>query len=839
MDGQSRERSRTRATILRTAGSLFALWIGIGCGESGPDPERFSHHLDRAQEALSRGPSGLATADIELRSAIAVDPENIEANFLLGEVRVQREDFPGAIFYFEETLALEPDHPGAAAALAIVLRSRDAGRAQELANQAKRVAPEDPRGHIAEAELALQAGRIGDALAAAQRSVELDPALPGAQHVLGRAHESLYWNDRLLGRASDPAHLEAALSAFDNYATLQGPLDPWSGRIAAVRVLGMWPGRQDEALEAYRELLRDSLSNAPAPTQIHLARAALGFALEMGDMPLATETLERLIELNPHELTYWDELARIRESESPGQGGETLLALLTEDPGNPEVHLRYASFLRATQGRRAAVEYLTRQTENERLRPEMLGALVELHEQVGLIAERDKALTALEAEFPLHPISLQARGRLALQEGNTRAAVQALRQLVTHEDSGKAQHLLAYAEFAEKNYEESLRAIARAVEIDPAQEHRLRRLRAHAAYEGRDCAQAVSNFATLLSQESLEPTDQVLLARCFYRLGEQGPGRRVLRDLLASTDPPIEGIVEFSKREGHNPSETNRIQRVLRLSLEENPDHPQLITQLALTELIRGDAESAQRRLDAAVARGVADAELLLLRGRLNLERGALEAARVDLEEVYRTRPTLPRALSLLVRTLVGLNNDPAAIAALTRAEKFGLLGRDRRAMLGELQLAAGDRAGALQNLEIALRQGSRLANVKRNLALLLADEENEWERALKLATQLTATQRFDPDAWDILGYVYLRADFNVAAEKLFRRALDLNAAAEGPARPGSHYRLGLALEALGRSEEAAAAFERAGALDDRFLRKPDFELPASGQDLIRTGAAS
>ena len=135
MDGLNRERSRIRATTFRTAGSLFALWIGIGCGESGPDPKRYAHHVDRAQEALSRGQSGLATADIELRSAIAADPENIEANFLLGEVRVQREDFPGAIFYFEETLALEPDHPGAAAALAIVLRSRDAERAQELANK--------------------------------------------------------------------------------------------------------------------------------------------------------------------------------------------------------------------------------------------------------------------------------------------------------------------------------------------------------------------------------------------------------------------------------------------------------------------------------------------------------------------------------------------------------------------------------------------------------------------------------------------------------------------------------------------------------------------------------
>ena len=785
MDGQKRGRSRSEATSLLTAGLLFAVGFGFGCSESDPDPKRFAHYMGRAQEAMSRGPTGLKTADIELRGAIASNTSDAQANFLLGEVRLHQEDFSGARFYFEEALFLEPEHPGATAALGYALRSQDPERAQQLVDQAIRLAPKDPRGHVAQAELALEAGRPKDALTAAEQSVLLDPGLAAAQDVLGRTHESLYRQDVLLGKQPDSTHLQAAATAFARASNLPSLGDPWSGRIASARVLSIWPDREEEALEAHRELFRDARPEASISTQIRITQAARNFAVAMGDISFATKTLRRLIDLSPMELSYWDELARIRENESPGKGGETIQELLAEKPEDPEAHLRYASFLRATAGSSAAIDYLNEQAEQEHLRPEMLGALIEIHEQLGQLQERDDRLAALEAEFSDHAITLQARGNAALQAGDTANAVRALRQLVIHADSDRAQHLLAYAEFAERNYAESLQAISRAGEINPGQEYMLRRLKAHAAYRANDCKQTISAFSALLAQESLEPDDHALLARCLYRIGEPAAGRRILRDLLASPNPPIEGIVEFSKQEALNPSESDRIDRTLQVALEIHPDNPQLITQLAVKQIQKGQKDAAHRRLNAAVERDAIDGELLFLRGQLNLEALDLETARTDLAEAYRLRPTLPRALSFLVRTLVELDDTSAAIAALTRGQKLGLLGRGHRALLGELQLATGKRKEALQNFRVAVNQGHTAVQLKRYLSVLLAEQTNEFKRALALAEQFTTTRPYDPDSWDLLGYVFLRANLPHEAESSFRRGLQLNASIEKPPKSG------------------------------------------------------
>ena len=294
MDGQKRGRSRSEATKLLTASLLFAVGFGLGCGESGPDPERFAHHLGRAQEAMSLGPSGLKTADIELRGAIASNPSDAQAMFLLGEVRLHLEDFPGARFYFEEALLLDPEHPEATATLGFALRSQDPERAQQLVDRAIRLAPKNPRGHVAQAELALGVGRLGDALAAAEQSVLLDAELAAAQDVLGRTLESLYRQDFLLGKQPDSTRLQAAAAAFERSANLPSLGDPWSGRIASARVLSIWPDRREEALEAYRELFRDSHSEASVSTQIRITQAARNVAVNMGDIPFCHKSTRAL-----------------------------------------------------------------------------------------------------------------------------------------------------------------------------------------------------------------------------------------------------------------------------------------------------------------------------------------------------------------------------------------------------------------------------------------------------------------------------------------------------------------------------------------------------------------
>ena len=63
------------------------------------------------------------------------------------------------------------------------------------------------------------------------------------------------------------------------------------------------------------------------------------------------------------------------------------------------------------------------------------------------------------------------------------------------------------------------------------------------------------------------------------------------------------------------------------------------------------------------------------------------------------------------------------------------------------------------------------------------------------------------------LGYVYLKKGLNDPALQQFKYALEIAQRASNdaiPERPEYHYHMGLALQALGRGNEAATSFERA-----------------------------
>jgi tetratricopeptide (TPR) repeat protein len=801
--------------LSQTSVAALAMAVAVlGCQS---EDDRFEHYVRRADAALQAF-EGEETAVIELLNALQIRPDDAQVNFRLGELRQNQGLYREAIFFFEEAHQLDPEHSRAAVSLALLLRSSEPERAAAMLLSARERDANNAWIHAAEAELALDRESPTAAIAAAKRAVELEPNLPFAHLALGRAHMGQIRVAQLLGERARNADFVGALAAFSRYAELTGPSQQWNSLLESARVLAAWPLHSQQALEKFQEALAAADDQIPENARIRVASQVLEFARARSDDELRAVALERLLVLEPEHLAYWDELALVREINS-GNGGHTLEQLIAEQPDNPEAHLRYSGYLRTTQGPQAAIAHLVEFSENEALRPTLLGALAEAYDSTGQKADRARALLELEDDYTFHPVTLLTRAKRAFQLGQVEDAVQDLRDLARIGGHGEAEGMLAFAEFALGNHQAVLDASSRAAELNPRLESGLLEIRARAAYALGNCPVAGRAMLRLLSENRLDDPEQVQLARCLYRSDRAAQGRKLLRRLLAKPTPIVEAVLEFARREMNNPRQRNLLRRKLEQAVVRDPGNRALQVGLAEARrrdgLIRESIAGLDRALE--VASDASKPDLLLLRAQLHSDAGEFDAAQRDAGLALALDPALDGALRLYLSALNRLGRDDEAIAALEARQRAGVLDADRTALLGRLYLRTGKRDAGRDTLLRAYQKGCRIPEVLTALAFMLADDGERLAIALRLAQLAVEGDDESPNSLDTLGYVYLQSGQAEKALGYFDRAVE-GAAPKSEAGEravaGFHFRRGLALQALGRDSEAAIAFEHAHALD-------------------------
>jgi tetratricopeptide (TPR) repeat protein len=123
---------------------------------------------------------------------------------------------------------------------------------------------------------------------------------------------------------------------------------------------------------------------------------------------------------------------------------------------------------------------------------------------------------------------------------------------------------------------------------------------------------------------------------------------------------------------------------------------------------------------------------------------------------------------------------------------------------------------------EKVIREDPKAISAKNDLAFLLAQNGEDLDRAAVLAEESRQVDSTDPRTADTLGFIYLRKGLHEAALNQFQFGLEMNGDRPGILAPMLHYHLGLTLRAMDRNAEAAAAFERALALDADFPEAVD-----------------
>jgi tetratricopeptide (TPR) repeat protein len=154
------------------------------------DPNSAAAHMlsGEALDGLARTPEAIT----EFEAALKIAPREPEVNFGLGYLHWKLSQFDEAAKYFNDELAIDPNHPQALAYLAdIAMKNNEPEKALPLLQKVVKQRDDIRIAYVDLGAILTQQKRYPEALAALQQAVKLDPAQPDAHFRLGKLHQTM------------------------------------------------------------------------------------------------------------------------------------------------------------------------------------------------------------------------------------------------------------------------------------------------------------------------------------------------------------------------------------------------------------------------------------------------------------------------------------------------------------------------------------------------------------------------------------------------------------------------------------------------------------------------
>lgn len=778
----ARRRVRRPALLLGALAALLAASLLAGC--QGDLESRLSEI-----QALQR--AGRFGETIEpLRELLDRHPDHAGANYLLGIALVQTGQPGQAAWPLRK--AARSDQYRAAASLTLASTLFSSQNYEQAVAALDRGLEKDPD------RLALRILR-GQALLAAGRPEE---ALAEAERILEREPDHFRALGLKAGALGDLERFEEAAAAHARVEELAGERQSRDMQARSCALTARFHASREERERAdgkYAECLERF------PGHGLVLGWASAYYDESGRPGKATELWRDALKRAPDVYAFWKRLANRLEAAGELEEAEAQLEEATTLFDTAQSWLDLAA-LRRSHGdsagaREAMEEVLARVGEgaSDRLRFQQADVLLDLGE-----LERAEAIAA-ELEEPTY--RKLVRGRLLLTRGRPAEALALLEEaLVEWPDNARARYLAARAAEETGDLERAIREYKEAFRADPA--------RTDAALQGarlhlrRGQYRAAAQLALQGAGERPESArESLLLGARALRLNGQLPAARRALERLEEEHPEhrAEARAERAALVLHEegPAAAVEVLESAGLDLRDPASLPAL---RALVEALHADGRSdeALRRVAAAVETHPEAPGLRDLHGRLLLRAGRPEAARQAFERALEAEAEHAGALQGLAALAARSGDVEGALSLLERAEEAEPERADVRYSTARLLLRMGRREEGLASLREALRIDPSHARAANDLAWNLAAEGEALDRALTLAARAV---RLEPGATtlDTLGYVRLQRGEASRARSRFEEALELR-----PDSPSIRYRLGVALEKLGETEQALEALRQA-----------------------------
>jgi tetratricopeptide (TPR) repeat protein len=799
-------------SVRRLCGCVLAatvVWLAA-CGSS---ERRFAEHVRRAEQHAAEG--RIPEAVLEYQSALELEPRDAEIHERVGDLLAQRREFKDAISYYRQAFELDPERIGAAMNEARLLAFGEPKRARELVQIGLERAPDRPEVQLARAHVALAAGDVNEALAAAQRAVEIDRESGVAWAQLGQVQQARIRKNQLAQESTPPNVYEGALDAFAQVDRLAR--GDTRAQVERARIFGAWSGHREQALAAFRAAIAGARQRADVDGRRFAARSFDEYAKQEQDPALRREALREVVEADEDDYEAWSQLARL----SGRQRGEAVCReLIARRPDDPHAHRVMANYLQRKRGAAAALAHLHSTIQGGLRAPQLWEQIVGIQLSIGRGPDARDTYAELAQAFPDDPVTRSVEARLAVEERRFADAAVILRELVKVRETSDNQRLLAIAEQRLGNLPAATTAIDRALALAP-NSFALYRNKASIHHDAKQWGKVLLAYRALAGRGfRLSPADEVRRARALYESGKPDAARSVLAQVLALPNPPADAAIEFARREGA--TQYAQARRTLLDASLRSPGDPRLIEALLQLDLAAGHPDLALVQIDAEIAGGRARPRTLLLRAHALVLQGDLARAEAELLRAFEAEPRLPGAAELLFDIYRRQGRLADARRSFEQAAAAGLLHPGTRLLLAQLYLSQGELARAQAVLEQVVVEQPGLASARNDLAFVLASNGDQLERALELAVGARAELGENEAAIDTLGYVYFRSGRLDEALAEFQHAIALAGTRSEPVSPTYSYHLGLVLEALGRKQEAARAFEGALAGEGEFPEAAD-----------------
>jgi len=542
-----------------------------------------------------------------------------------------------------ELIEIHPADAWARRELACVLAS--GGRldeALEAVQEACRLEPSLPDGHVILGHVLADLGRREEARQAFRRAIRLsvdeERAIDGLMAICRtrqeREDELMFIYDELVRQvifgdgllifrdyAAGVLQPETLLEVFRE--ALEVRPDLWHAHCALIRQLTAM-GQTDEALSRATR----AAEQFPLLPRIWLEKAAVHFA--RGEPEQEIEALCRAVDINP----AWDSAVRtLAEAyQRAGQlqkARETLERALTSEPGNPALHHSLARILARLGEPEASVEHWTKAV---RIAPGFLEAWLELHDW-------------------------------CKQNGREQVAVQLARRLVAERPHDKyCWFLLADALEAPEQRSESIEAVDRALQLDPRLGVAYQLRAARLLEDGRP-DEALEACRPPAFGDSPPSPLRLSAARILARTGRTEEAIQQCRAIVRD-DPGYFPAWQYMADYYSETEQTEAFLEVAQRLVELAPEDPTAWGYLGAAQQRSGDRAAAKqalrRALEISPGYEYAAGELCVMQ----LEDKEIQAALVTVEA---TAPHLapPVALDLRVRVAAACSNAEGAAKAL------------------------------------------------------------------------------------------------------------------------------------------------------------------------------
>ena len=725
------------------AAALAALLAA--CGDS-PDKliEAARQHLDRNDPA---------SASIELKNALAKNPDLAEARFLLGRALLESGDPGNAEIELKKAADLKYDADKIAVLMARSLLGR--GEFRKVIDEYATLSPADAQdraalktslaiAHAALGKLEQAAADFSQALAAKPDHV---PALLGQARLKAAAQDMAGARSIVDGvlaknpKEIDALLLRAALQAVsgqkaESLASYREVLEVRPDAIAAHSAL-IVSSLQEGKLEAAQQQLEAMQKAAPKNVQTLYMQGLV--ALQQKNLNLARESAQTLLRSGPNDARVLQLAGAVEfESRSDLQAQEYLTRAVARD-AKSELgrRLLVKSYLRTGQINKALAA-LQPALDEPSPSPAMLALAGEVHMQAGDSAKAEGYFNRVKQLQPDDARSRTALAMIQASRGDSRG-IDALEDIAAADTGTSADMALIATSLSRKRFDQALTAIA-ALEKKQPDNLAIFNLRAAALYGKGDAAGARRSLEQALSRDAAYYPAAAALAR--LDLAEGKPEQALARfdSVLAKDAKNVQALLaqaELGERMGKGAAEvTELIKRAVSAAPADVTPRVALIVYALRQKDNKGAVAAAQEALQVLPDRP----EVIEAAGRAMQESGDFNQANTLYSKLATLLPNTPQPYLRQAEVHLVAKNRDAARDVLARglAALPASVPLQRAVILLDLEdkryTEAQKRARAIQTQEPKQAIGYQLEGDVLATQRLWGDAQNAYRNGLAKA---------------------------------------------------------------------------------------------------------